>query len=165
MVWEGIEGLEEISVKDEVRSLMARHGREAYLRKRTDQKCRCLDPITEEADVDCPTCSGLGFVYLDHKIRTFKHIITRQVSGSYRKDVAPFGVIGVDEAVMYVETTGINPSIHDWVVEVITDSLGKVDYPAKIERVYDVNDVVDWRENYGQRAFWGLRCRSVALGK
>lgn len=165
MVWEGYEDAEEISIKDEIRALIARHGREAYLRKRTDQKCRCMDPITEEADVDCPTCSGLGYVYLDHKIKFYKHIITRAVAGAYRKDVAPFGVVATDEAVMYIEAPGLNPSVHDWLVEVRTDELGKVDYPAKIERAYDVNDVVDYRENYGQIAYWALRTRSVALGK
>lgn len=158
-------GDSEISVNLEVKGLLARHGREAYLRKRTGQRCHCLDPQTGEADVDCPTCSGLGYVYLDHVVRIFKVISTRQVSGAYRKEIAPFGVIAIDETVYYVETPSIRPSIHDWVVEVITDAKGKIVRPPLIERAVDVNDVVDLRENYGQLAFWALLCRKVGIGK
>lgn len=155
----------ELVVKDEIRPLIARHGRQVYIRKRTSQRCSCRDPITGEASVDCSLCSSMGWVYLDHLSRAMKDSSTRPVSGSYRKTPTPFGLVSVDEVVIYLETTGINPSIHDWIIEVITDELGNVKRPPKIERIYDVNEVVDLRENYGQIAYWAVRARLIVLGK
>lgn len=164
MVWEGLDD-NGISIEQEIRSLIARHGREVYLRSRTEQKCRCYDPITEEADVDCPTCAGYGFSYKDTKVRAFKYLVSFPTSAAYRKFIADFGVMGVDEVVFYIETKTISPSINDSIIEVITDTKGLVKPPLLIERIHSINQVVDLRENYGQLAYWALRCRKNGLGK
>jgi len=162
--WDGIDD-NGISIAQEIASIIARHGRQGYLRKKTEQKCRCLSPITGEADVDCPTCSSTGYVYLDHRIRLFRHVVTRAMSGAHRKDMSPFGVLAVDEAVVYVQHDNLFPSIHDWVIEVITDEKGDIKPPPLIERIYDIAEIYDLREDYGQVAYYALRCRKIEIGK
>lgn len=165
MSWEGAEDQFEISVHDEIHELIADHGREVYLRKRTNQKCRCADSITGEAKIDCPTCSGLGYVYLDYKVLAFKYLNTIPPSGAYRKMQATFGVMGTDETIFYIEHLGIYPSIHDCIIEVITDTDGTVSAPPLIERIHSINQIDDLRENHGQVAYWSLRCRRLDTGK
>jgi hypothetical protein len=165
MAWENVNDGIELSVSEEIKDLIERHGREGYLRKKTNQRCRCIDPLTGDPEMDCPTCSSTGYVYLDHKIYLFRHVVTRPVSGAYRKDIAPFGILMPEEVVFYIQTAGINPSAHDWVVEVITGADGKVIDPPLIERCHDVNEVYDLRENHGVVAFWTLRTRKIELGK
>lgn len=155
----------EISVLEEIRALIKDHGREVFLRKRTGQRCRCFDPITEEPEVDCPTCSGYGYVYLDHRVKGFKYLVSFPTSAAYRKFIAEFGVMGTDEVIFYIEAPKLQPSLHDVVVEVITDEYGKVKRPLLIERLHDVNQVVDLRENKGRISYWALRTRRKDLGK
>jgi len=150
-----------IDIQKEIQDLLSVYGREVFLRQKTNQKS---SPFAD--DLESPTSSTLGFVYVDTKIIAYKRIPTEPTAGSYRTIPAGPGFMEVDEALFYFTTTSVFPSVHDWVLEVRNnDTTGKMSQPYDIQRAWDVNQVVDIRDNYGKLAYYMIRSRRVELGK
>jgi len=158
-----------IDLKQELSDLLKSEGRQMFLRqKRGTQRCACWNDLTKEGDRECPRCSGFGWPYVDKKIWARIEVATQPTSGAYRNPPGAPGFSFVDEYVVYFEQTSqtnVNASVNDWIVECKTKTDGTLWPPYKIERVWDVNEVIDYRENKGQFSFYALRCRRLGLGK
>lgn len=152
---------------EELKELLDDHGREMFLRQKTDQRCSCYNPATLEADRDCPSCTGFGWVYTDRKILAYRSTTTEPRSGSYRRRQSDLGAVLVDEGSVYFEkkTQSRNPTPHDWILECLTDSHGKLWQPYKILTIWDVNEVTDNREHHSQFSYFSCRVRRLAFGK
>ena len=59
----------------------------------------------------------------------------------------------------------VNVSTHDWIIECKTRADGTLWEPYYIERVWDVNESIDYREQHGQFSYYAVRCRRLAYGK
>ena len=155
------------SMSTELKEFLDDQGREVFLRQKTEQRCSCWREDLGERDTECPTCSTFGWVYVDRKALAFKKVPTQPTSGAYRDVPAPIGELSIDESVFYLENLSqvVHPSIHDWVVECKTKSDGKLNQPYFIERVWDVNEVVDMREFHSNLSYYAIRCRRLVLGK
>lgn len=156
---------QEPSMKEEIRDLLSEYGREAFLRQKTDQRCDCWDEVKKESDPECPSCSNTGWVYLDYKVVVYKLPITQSRSGAYRRRDASPGILHTEEASFYMSEDNIHPSIHDWIVECRTKDDGTLDPPYDIQRIWEVNEVIDYRDNKGNLAFYEVRVKKLATGK
>lgn len=165
-MWEEIpNNADDISTYNGIKEIIDSQGRDMYLRRRTDQKCRCFDPVTEESNINCSTCSGLGLVYKDKRVRAFRYVVSFPTSAAYRSFQAPWGLMGMDEVIFFIYDKTVHPSISDQMVEVVTDTEGNVNRPPLIERISEINQVDDKRDTFGQLQYWALKCRKASLGK
>lgn len=151
----------------ELREFLNTHGRYAFLRQATPQLSSTKDDDTGESDIEDPATSSLGYRYVDRKILTYRWAPTQPTGGAYRLNTTNFGAISVDESVFYVDTLNscIHPSVHDQIVECITDRKGYLVQPYKIQRLWQVNEVIDYRELGGNIAYYAMRCRRVEVAK
>jgi hypothetical protein len=156
-----------VNISEQLRELLVEHGREIFVRQKTLQRCSCWNEDQKEADLECASCSGFGWVYVDKRALAFKRIPTQPTGGAYRLNTTPVGMVSVDEAVFYMETITqkVYPSVHDWIVECRTKTDGSLHQPYLIERAWDVNEVVDLREFHSNLSYYTLRCRRVVYGK
>jgi hypothetical protein len=156
-----------IDMGSELQDLLEEYGRQVFIRQSTGQRCSCWDSVTKEGSRECPRCSGFGWGYVDRKIWTFRTITTSGSGGAYRKLQTPMGATISDEASFWCEqnTQAVNASEHDWILECITKSNGCLWAPYKIQRVWDINAVHDYRDLDGEFAFYLLKCRRLIFGK
>lgn len=154
-------------VGEELQDFLYDHGREMFLRAKTEQRCALYNVHTHEGDRECPSCSGFGWVYSDKKILAYRSKSTEPRSGSYRRRQSDLGAIMVDEANVYFEkvSQALNPTPHDWIVECVTDCEGILEQPYKILAAWDINEVVDNRDHHSKLAYYSCRVRRVAFGK
>jgi len=151
----------DIDLREEVADILDNHGHRGYLRKISDQRCSCYkrNPYNE-ADPDCPTCVGIGYGYLDYLILMYRIPAVGAFRGTQSEQLSPIGLLGPDDAQFYLKTT-TGPRQSDYILEMDTDDDQNIVQAPRIERVWDVGQVVPYRDRKGRVEYYACRCKRL----
>ena len=154
-------------MSEELQDFVLEYGREMFIRQSTGQRCSCYNDLTRESDRECTSCSGFGWVYVDRKILAYRSMIADISSDTFSRIQSTLGTIVSDRCVVFFEIKSQTAyaSEHDWIIECRTRSNGCLWPPYKIERIWDLTEVSDFRDLHGQFSFYQGKCRRIALGK
>lgn len=154
----------EVDLRAEIKDIFDNYGHWAYLRRASDQKCNCWNPVTREADPRCPHCTGEGWAYRDKKTRIRKMPLSDLTTRTILQQVTGIGEFGVSQYVIWVEWD-LNPSDRDSIIEVKLDSDQEIAIPQDIETVWDIALVHPFRGNKGRIEYWACYVAERGVGK
>lgn len=126
--------------------------------------CQCTDPVTHEPDKDtfCPYCFGEGFYWDEILTDTYKVVIRSSVGLSTKDELLSPGTMNIPIVSFYfrynIPINHDGDTTPDKVIELATDSEGKLVRPYRRERVYRVGTAIDFRSDHGKLEYWKLDC-------
>jgi hypothetical protein len=141
----------------------------AYRKMRLDNNgklipCACVDVLTGEPDKDhfCPTCFGEGWIWDEILVDTYKVIIRSSVGLGTKQDLIAPGLTNIPIVSFYfrhnLPINVLKDESPDKVVELETDTAGKVIRPYKRQRIYRIGTAIDFRSDHGKIEYWKLDC-------
>jgi hypothetical protein len=145
--------------------LMANRGHNVFLRRAGDRRCGCWNTVLREAHIDCKFCTGTGWLYSDHLYKARKMPITDAVVAALLQSRIAIGLSGVPQFLWWLPYDA-KPTLRDVILEVTLDEgTGLPKKPYKIESIWNIGQVQDYRDQGGRIEFWGCWVRKGGLGK
>jgi hypothetical protein len=120
-----------------------------------------------ESLIDCPYCTGTGWLYSDHLHLARRMPVTDPTVAALlerRKDV---GIMGVAQYLFWFGAdVDPGPSKRDLILEVTLDEQTGLPVQAvKVEKIWNIGQVHPFRDKFGRIEYWGCWVREGALGK
>jgi len=164
--WPGIDLSDgSIDLRAEFAGLLDKHGHYVFLRSSTGRHCSCWDSATREADPNCPWCTGEGWLYADTKVLARKTFVTDPMTAAFLNKLTPQGRVSISDQIIWVKYDK-KPTKLDKIVEVSLDAgTGDPEKPYRIEIVWEINWVQDYRDKFGRVEFWGCWVHNTGLTK
>lgn len=155
----------DVDLRNEMQTIMRVHGHWGLLRRRIkDRHCSCWDPVNQEARLDCKTCLGSGYAFVDCLIRM------RKQSSSALEAPSPAGRISETTARIWVQHK-VKPDRGDFIAELAQDPESNLRsfqiqavVPFSVTKMYDIQDVVEMREFGGRVEFFTILVEEADFG-
>jgi hypothetical protein len=157
----------DIDLRAQIVELLQNRGHYVFHRKAKDRRCGCFNDVIREAKIDCPYCTGTGWLYADQKRKARKMPITDPVVAALLERSTAIGKVAISQFVFFLEhDPDWAPSLRDLILEVtLNEETGEPVKPYNIETTWDIGQVYDARDKHGRVEFWTVWVRRGALGK
>ena len=153
-----------IDLRVEMASMLEKHGHYVYLRRSTGRHCACFNEATQEANPDCSFCTGEGWQYEDVKVLARKSFQTDPMTSAFLNNLTPLGRSAVGDVIFWIKWDE-KPNRMDKIVEVTLDADGEPVIAHRIEMIWEINFVHDYRDKWGRVEFWGCWVHNTGLTK
>ena len=154
-----------IDIREEIGEVLQNRGHNVFVRRADDRRCGCWNEVTRESQIDCPHCTGTGWLYSDFLYKARKMSLTDPVVGALLQRRRAIGLTGVPQFIFWLEKDA-KPSIRDQILEVTLDEDTGLPIRAyNIETIWNIGLIQDFRDKNGRIEFWGCWVRKGALGK
>lgn len=157
----------DIDMSAEMATLLKNRGHYVYLRRAHDRRCGCWNEVLRESDIDCPFCTGTGWLYHDELHKARRMLVTDPGVAAMLETRAPVGLVA---AATFVFWFGMDvnpgPGKRDLILEVtLSQSTGLPLQAVHIERIWNIGQVYPLRDQGGNIEFWACWVREGGLGK
>lgn len=153
-----------IDLRTSLAALLVKHGHWVFLRRSTGRRCSCWNSATQEANPDCSFCTGEGWHYEDIKCLARKMFLTDPMTAAFLNKISPLGRVSVGDELFWLQYSE-KPTVQDKIIEVSLDSQGEPIVAHRIEIMWEINWVQDYRDEYGRVEFWGCWVHNTGLTK
>lgn len=157
----------EIDLRSEIAGIMQRRGHKVFLRRSQDRRCGCWRPAYREADINCPYCTGTGWMYRDELHLARKMPVTDPTVAAILEWRKQFGLYGSAQFIFWFgHDVNPGPSRRDAILEVKLDpNTGEPTKAYKIEAQWSIGQVQGFRDKGGRIEYWACWVREGSLGK
>jgi hypothetical protein len=165
----------EIDLRQEMNNLLEgtefcpRRGHWVILRRADKrQKCSCWNKVAsgdnryrddkrkyDEAEENCPYCSGDGWIYSDELYLARRRLVAPDIGLTREEEMAPVGIMNV-QSIMYYFQYYVNPKKEDRIIEIQLDDDQQPVRPIVHTEVFKVNVAESLRDINGRIEYW--RC-------
>jgi hypothetical protein len=164
----------DISLRYELKELLAGRGHKVIFRKVTDRICPNYDPsLREEHDSNCPYCMGTKHMYQDYMVLA-RYRMAVDVEAQARERRQEIGYTGQGKFVYYLEAifksphTGVSdllkPTRADYILEIELDDDGRPIRAIRTKRMLNIQFVQELRDNNGRIEFYAVHCAERTTG-
>lgn len=172
-VWseQGIGFPGEIDVRAEVAACLADHGHWALLRKSRTQYSPSWNHSRREARHSDEFNVGSGHMYDDFFVKIRKVPTIDMQAGPGREVRSALGLMAPRRYVVYlkhppVDGFDIVPTLNDQILEITLDeTTQQPELAFNIERIYDIHQTHDYRDQNGRVEYWSLLVQQQVIGK
>lgn len=162
----------EIDVRAEVSELISNRGRWGFLRKARTQYSPDWNANRQEAGEHDPFNIETGFMYDDYWIQYRRTPTQDMIAGPGREVRAGYGIMSPQRNIFYLKQPPIDafpdlqPTKADKIIEVTTST--ETNLPVRaydITKIWDIQQVHDYRDQNGRVEYWALLCEERAASK
>jgi hypothetical protein len=157
----------DIDLREEIAGILSRRGHYVFLRRSQDRRCGCWRPTFREADINCPYCTGTGWMYRDELHLARRMPVTDPTVAALLERRRRFGFHGSSQFIFWFgHDVDPGPSRRDTILEVKLDP--NTGMPTKgyvIEAQWSIGQVHSFRDKGGRIEYWACWVREGSLGK
>jgi hypothetical protein len=163
----GDELVYDIDLRLEMEDILAKRGHYVFLRRTQTRRCGCWNEHTREADIDCPYCTGTGWMYKDELHLARRMPVTDPTVAAILEWRMDFGFLGTATYIFWFgHDVNPAPSRRDTILEVRLDpDTGQPVKAYQIEAQWSIGQVHGFRDKGGRVEYWACWVREGSLGK
>lgn len=168
----GLASSSEIDVRSEVEEILQNRGYYVFLRKARAQYSPTWEASRGESRDSDPFNHTTGHMYDDYLVLIRKVPTVEMQAGPGREVRSDLGIMGPRKYLIYMKhppidtSTDTLPTINDQIIEVTLDETTRLPKRAyNIERVYDIQQTHEFRDQNGRIEYWSLLVEQQVIGK
>lgn len=154
---------DEIDLRAEIAEILENRGHWAYLRRRLQQKAPSFDEDVGQGRPLRDPLSWHGYLYQDEPYKIRSRPTTSEARGAADDFLTDIGRLTVRHRIFYFQYY-VKPSIHDGIIEVKLNEDGSIWQPPHIEKIFDIQLTMPFRDQGGRIEYWSVLAEEV-IGK
>lgn len=152
-----------IDLNKELNQLVKQYLDKVIVRYKTNTKCNCWRRESNTPDPDCGRCQGIGWLFKEYLLKCKTFIITN--SGVSHEQDFDFGKSFSNALTLYVPINNQSKqlAIDDYIFEIETHNNGKIRYPIKRTRKWQVTDAPSLKADNGSSQFLKVLAKPLTI--